>query len=120
MPAGIVSVAFGASKVSMLWAKPSPLATEAKTNGKSSILLSAKTNSNFSRFIRTPSSAQDDLHSSPAWSGLRVFQKVPSQLDVELARDLLHGHLSRPWLGPHPRIFHRELVEDRVGSSLRL
>src|SRR5262245_57494330 len=28
--------------------------------------------------------------------------------------DFLNGHFSRPRPGPHPRIFHRELVENRV------
>src|SRR5260370_31453930 len=32
---------------------------------------------------------------------------------VELARHLRDGRLARPWFGPHTRIFHRELIEDR-------
>src|SRR5206468_10070083 len=38
---------------------------------------------------------------------------------VELSLDLLDRDFSRPWLGPHPRIFHRELVENRVFIGAR-
>src|SRR5207247_1230866 len=54
------------------------------------------------------------LHASSTEGILQPIIRLMTGVFPERPRDLLYRYFSRPGLGPHPRIFHRELVKNRV------
>src|SRR5213594_3324486 len=54
------------------------------------------------------------LHASSTEGILQPIIRLMTGVFPEWSRDLLYRNFSRPGLGPHPRIFHRELVKNRV------
>src|ERR1700681_1231309 len=54
-------------------------------------------------------------HASATEGILQTVIRLMTGVLVDLARYLRDGHFSRPWSGPHPRIFHRELVANGLG-----
>src|SRR5207247_45325 len=59
------------------------------------------------------------LHASSTEGILQPIIRLMTGVFPERPRDLLYRYFSRPRPGPHPRIFHRELVKNRVLISAR-